>query len=158
MDGAVIETPQRKRPRSATPSSSSPLHVNKRFRPDTLASPSPKSVRLDPVNGDEDVVLESDVPESPIPPSKPIAALSVSFAPNTPLREINDPFARLNLKTSTQKKNLATPVASKTNADGSKSVKKSARKTPGTGRSNKSFRIKVFLLIVWSEGSLLLHH
>jgi len=157
MDTAVIETPQRKRPRSATPSSS-PRHVNKRFCPDTLSSPSRKSVRLDPVNGDEDVVLESDVPESPIAHSRPIAALSVSFAPNTPLREINDPFAKLNLKTSAQKKNLATPVTSKTNSDGTKSVKKSARKTPGTGRSNKSFRIKVFLVSMWSEGSLLLRH
>jgi hypothetical protein len=144
MDGSVIETPQRKRSRSATPSSSSSRRVNKRFRPDTLLSLSPKSVSLDPANGDEDVVLESDVPESPIAPSRPIAALSVSFAPNTPLREINDPFAKLNLKTSAQKKNLATPVASKTNSDGSKSVRKSARKTPGTGKSNKCFRIKVF--------------
>jgi len=71
----------------------------------------------------------------------------VSFAPHTPLGEINDPFAKLNLKTSAKKKSLATPVAQKATAEGSKSVKKSARKTPGSAKTNKAqpFRIKVSL-------------
>jgi hypothetical protein len=151
MDGMVVETPPRKRPRSETPaSSSSSRHINKRCRPDTLGSPSPKAVHFDPIHLEKDKILESDVPESPIVQRKATAPLSVSFAsipPRTPMTEINDPLAKLNLKASAQKKNLATPVASKSNSEGIKSVKKSARKTPGSAKSNKAqpFRIKVSL-------------
>ena len=144
MDVVVTETPPRKRPRSQTPSSSSSHHVNKRFRPETL-SPSPRAIRFDPVNTEEDQILESDTPESPIAASKGTTTLSVSFAPRTPMTEINGPFEKLKVS-SAQKKTLATPVALKSNPEGSKSVKKSARKTPGSAKSNKAlqFRIKVF--------------
>lgn len=144
MDGAVTETPPRKRRRSETPCSSSSHHINKRFRPEALTSPSPTIVRFDPINHNEDAIPESDIPESPIAPSKEATVLSVSFAPGTPTVEINDPFARLKVS-SAQKKTFATPVALKNNSEGSKSVKKSARKTPGSVKSSKAlpFRIKV---------------
>lgn len=96
--------------------------------------------------------MESDVPESPIVQRKVNNTVSVSFATPTlmtPLREINNPFAKLNIKASAQKKitsSLATPVAIKSIAtDGNKSVKKNARKTPGGGKSNKPqpFKIQV---------------
>src|SRR5438046_1402868 len=155
MGVVVTETPPRKRPRSQTPSSSSSHHVNKRFRPEILTSPTPRSVRFDPVNPDEDELLESDVPESPIAASKGTSTLSVSFAPGTPVTEINGPFEKLKVS-SVQKKNLATPVALKSNSEGSKSVKKSVRKTPGSAKSNKalSFRIKVFSFTTFVEYSL----
>src|SRR5208282_3436232 len=108
MGGTVTETPPRKRPRSQTPSSFSSPHVNKRFRPETLTSPSPRTARFDPINHNEDAILESDVPESPIAPSNEATTLSVSFAPGTPMTEINDPFARLKVS-SAQKKTFATP-------------------------------------------------
>lgn len=150
MDGTVVQTPPRKRPRSSTPSSASSHNVNKRLRPDTPPSPSPKTVRFNPINpeeDEEDAVLESDVPESSIVPSSKLpAAFSVTFAPDTPITEIDDPFAKLNIKTSAQKMHLATPIRLKINAEGSKSVKKSARKTPGSAKSNKAFRIKVYIL------------
>jgi hypothetical protein len=60
------------------------------------------------------------------------------------MTEINDPFAKLNLKVSAQKKHLTTPVASKSNSDETKSAKKSVRKTPGSAKANKAFKIKVF--------------
>ena len=146
MNDMVTETPPRKRRRSQTPSSSSSHQVNKRFRSDILTSPSPSTARFSLINNNEDAVLESDVPESPIAPSKEASTLSVSFAPGTPMTEINDPFARLKVS-SAQKKAFATPVALKSDLDGSKSVKKSARKTPGSAKSNKPlpFRIKVLL-------------
>jgi hypothetical protein len=87
--------------------------------------------------------MDSDVPESPIVQRK---AAAVSFAAPllTPIREINNPFAKLNIKTSAQKKGtLATPVKLKSSADGNKSVKKSARKTPGSGKSNKPLPFKI---------------
>jgi hypothetical protein len=137
----VTETPPRKRRRSETPSS---RHINKRFRPEALTSSSPRTGGFDPINHNEDAISESDVPESPIAPSKEATILSVSFAPGTPTSVINDPFARLKVS-SAQKKTFATPVALKSNSEGSKSVKKSARKTPGSVKASKAlpFRIKV---------------
>src|SRR5271169_1922891 len=96
IDRMVAETPTRKRSRSETPSSASSRYVNKRLCQGTLTSPSPKTVHFDPINPEEDAVLESDVPESPITPGKQTAGVSVSFAPNTPMSEISDPFAKLN--------------------------------------------------------------
>jgi hypothetical protein len=151
MNESGLETPRRKRPRSNPSSSSSSRHVNKRIRTNTISSPSPKTVRFDPIGYEEEAILESDVPESPIA-LKNGSTLTVSFE-NIPLRtptvEIDDPFTKLNLKSSTQKTNLNTPVATKTNTDGSKSVKKSARKTPGSAKANRAlpFRIKVVLNI-----------
>lgn len=144
MDGTVTETLPRKRRRSQTPSSSH--HINKRFCPETLTSPSRTNPHFDPINNNKDAILESDVPESPVVPGKDATMLSVSFAPGTPMAEINDPFARLKVS-SAQKKTFATPVALKSNSEGSKSVKKSARKTPGSAKSNKPlpFLIKVKL-------------
>jgi len=160
----VMETPPRKRPRSSTPSStSSRKHVNKRVCSNGPPPPSPYTApgNSNRTNNEDDMdtVLESDVPKSPIVQRKDHTALSVSFAPHTPLGEINDPFAKLNLKTSAQKKALATPVVSKGAVEGSKSVKKSARKTPGSAKANKAqpFRIKVFLHFQrFTETSLLL--
>src|SRR5271170_594596 len=164
MDGTgmVMETPPRKRPRSSTPASSSSKHVNKRVCSNPPPPPSPYTTTRNsyPTNDEEelDTVLESDVPESPITQRKDHTALSVSFAPHTPLGEINDPFAKLNLKTSAQKKSLATPVAQKATTEGSKSVKKSARKTPGSAKTNRAqpFRIKVSVFPSHAETSLLL--
>jgi hypothetical protein len=147
----VMETPQRKRRRAETPSSPwSSLHVNKRPCTDILPSPSPKTVRFDPVRHGEDTVLESDVPESPIAQAKGIVPLAVSFAPNTPTGQINDPFKKLSLKTSAQKKGLSTPAPAKHDSEGTKSVKKSARKTPASVRSRKAwpFRIKVSIFML----------
>jgi len=149
MEGIGLETPCRKRTRSGTPlSHSSSRHLNKRFRTDDiLASPSPQNVRTRhlPLEEDPDTVMESDVPESPIAARKSL--LSASFEtiePSTPSGELDDPFAKLNLKSSSGKKGLATPVAVKT-GDGNKSVKKSVRKTPGHPKTPKSlpFRINV---------------
>ena len=150
--GTVMETPFRKRPRCSTPSSSSspfPKHVNKRIcsnRPPP-ASPYTTIENSYTTNNqdDPDTVLESDVPESPIAQRKDHSAPSVSFAPHTPLAEINYPFAKLNLKASAQKSCLETPVVPKTAVEGSKSAKKSGRKTPGSTKANKAqpFRIKV---------------
>ena len=143
MDGTVAETPPRKRTRCFTPSSSS-HNVNKRFRLNTPISPSPRTVRFDSANvAQEDAILESDVPESPIGTRKGSnRGLSVSCEPHTPPAQIKNPFAKLKVS-SADKKSLATPVAVKANAEGSKSVKKSARKTPGSAKSTKAFRIKV---------------
>jgi hypothetical protein len=112
---------------------------------DPLASPSPKNVRFQPVSheNDTDAVMESPIQQSPIAKSQ--SRLSMSFAPpRTPIGVSTDPFPNLKLKESLQKKTLATPVV-KSAVDGSKSAKKSARKTPGSTRSAKSmpFRIKV---------------
>jgi hypothetical protein len=147
----MLETPPRKRPRSSTPRSSSSAHrVNKRFCPNPRTSPSPRIVHFGPPPTDDDAIPESDVPESPIPNKR--ANLEVSFvAPATPMREIKSPFERLNLKSSVQKKGgLATPVRGG-GGEGVRSVKKSARKTPGSARANKPqpFRIKVRLKVVW---------
>ena len=161
----VMETPPRKRPRLSTPSSSSSRkHVNKRICTNGLAPPSPynSTGKLYRANTEDemDTVLESDVPESPIVQRKEQTALSVAFAPHTPLSEINNPFAKLNLKTSAQKKALATPVVPKAAVEGSKLVKKSARKTPGSAKTNKvqPFRIKVPMFVNYAETSLLLLH
>jgi hypothetical protein len=148
-----MSTPSRKRPCSEPPSSSSPRGHHKRLRTEALLmSPSPKTIRLAPENNGEDVdaILESDVPESPIRQPQETGLSSVSFASSrsqTPSREITDPFSRLNIKSSAHKRNLSTPVAVKLNSEGPKSVKKSARKTPGSAKSSKvlPFRIKVFL-------------
>jgi hypothetical protein len=152
MDVLGMETPVRKRRRSATPSSlsSASRHVNKRFRSNSLASPSPKNVRFSTISYEEeqDTVMDLAIPESPI--SQNGTTVPVSFAPVPPLTptvEINNPFAKLNLKASAQKKVMSTPIASKSGTDGIKSVKKSARKTPGSGKTNKvlPFLIKVLL-------------
>jgi hypothetical protein len=142
----VTETPPRKRRRSQTPSPSSSHHVNKRFCPQTLTSPSLRAAPFDSIIHNEDAILESDVPESPTTPRKEATTLSVSFAPATPMTEINNPFARLKVS-SVQKKTFTTPVVSKSNPEGSKSERKSVRKTPGSVKSNKAlpFRIKVLL-------------
>jgi len=148
----TLETPPRKRPLSATPSSSPSSssrrhHVNKRFRRDQRPSPSPRTVRFEtarPADND-DRISESDIPESPIPDKR--TASDVSCAPVTPLQEIDVPFERLNIKSSVPKKNpLATPVRGKVlGGETSRSVKKSAKKTPGSAKANKPqpFRIKV---------------
>lgn len=145
-----METPVRKRRRSTTPVSvsSASRHVNKRFRSNSLASPSPKNVRFSTMTLEEeqDTVMELAIPESPISQNETVEL--VSFAPVPPLTptvEINNPFAKLNLKASAQKKVMNTPIASKSGTDAVKSVKKSARKTPGSGRANKvlPFLIKV---------------
>ena len=149
MESQSMCTPVRKRPRSHTPSSVSPNHINKRHRSrsNSLTSPSPAHKHT-PFNItddlDGDTVMESDVPESPIVQRR---ANAVSFAapPLTPIREINNPFAKLNIKASAQKKStLATRIALKSvTGDGNKSVKKSARKTPGSGKSNKPLPFKI---------------
>lgn len=141
-----METPQRKRRRSETPSSpSSSRYVNKRFCTNTLTSPSPKIVHFDPAGDGGDTVLVSNVPESPVARRKGIVPAAVTFAPNTPSGQINDPFAKLNLKTPAQQKGLSTPGAAKNDSEGTKSVRKSARKTPASIKSRKvlPFRIKV---------------
>lgn len=139
-----METPPRKRLRSRSPSSSSSRNINKRFCFNTLVSP---SVQFDPANHGQDIdtVMESDVPESPIAQRTQNTSLSVSFAPSTPSSGINNPFANLTLKSSLQQRTLATPVQSKSVIEGPKSVKKSARKTPGGAKTSKSmpFQIKV---------------
>ena len=137
----MLETPPRKRPRS---SATRPTHINKRFCPDPRTSPSPRTVHFGPPPTDDDAVAESDVPESPIPNKR--ANLEVSFAaPATPMREIKSPFERLNIKSSVQRKGgMATPVRG-SEGEAVRSVKKSAKKTPGSARANKPqpFRIKV---------------
>lgn len=147
MDQQGMLTPVRKRPRSQTPSSSSSNNINKRhrYRSNSLTSPSPahKYTHLNTIDDpDGDTVMDSDVLESPIVQRK---AAAVSFAALlTPIREINNPFAKLNIKASAQKKTtLATPVKLKSSADGSKSIKRSARKTPGSGKSNKPLPFKI---------------
>lgn len=159
-------TPVRKRLRPQTPSSSSPNKINKRYRcrsnSRTSASPALKDTHLSGIDEpDGDTVMESDVPESPIVQRK---AAAVSFAAPllTPVREINNPFAKLNIKASAQKKaTLATPVKLKSSADGNKSMKKSARKTPGSGKSNKPlpFKIQVtYKCLYCVDDSLQRHH
>lgn len=151
MGGTVLQTPQLKRRRSDSPSSSLSNHVNKRFYSETLASPSPKAVRFDPaINGaDNDAVEESDVPESPIREHSQAPAVPglrfTSGQPNTPINGINGPLKRLNLKASAQKMVPATPLAFKATSERPKSVRKSAKKTPGSTKANKvlPFRIKV---------------
>jgi hypothetical protein len=144
----MLETPPRKRPRSSTPRSSAKRHshINKRFCPNPRASPSPRTVHFDRPATDDDAIPDSDVPESPIPLKR--TNLEVSFAaPETPMREIKSPFERLNLRASGQKKGgLATPVTGG-GGESVRSVKKSAKKTPGSARANKPqpFRIKVRL-------------
>ena len=146
-----METPQRKRPRSETPHSLLSRHVNKRFRRNSFISPSPKTVRFNPAieGAQNDTIDESDVPESPIKKYLQVSPVSgfpfASGQPKTPEGEINVPFAKLNLKSSTQKKNTTTPVVSKITSEGPKSINKSAKKTPGSAKSNKvlPFRIKV---------------
>ena len=151
MNVLGMETPVRKRCYSEISSSSSSRHVNKRFRSNSLASASPKVVRFNSSHHEEDpdTVMESDVPDSPIAQRKSAPPLSVSFTsaqPLTPLSNLNNPFAKLNLKASAQKKNLSTPIVVKSSTDGSKSVKKIARRTPGSAKANKSmpFRTRAF--------------
>ena len=87
--------------------------------------------------------MDSDVPESPIVQRRP-AAVSFAAPLFTPAREISNPFAKLNIKASAQKTaTLATPVKLKSSAEGNKSVKKSARKTPGSGKNNKPLPFKI---------------
>lgn len=90
-------------------------------------------------------MLVSNVPESPVARRKGTVPVAVTFAPNTPSGQINDPFAKLNLKTPAQQKGLSTPGAAKNDSEGTKSVRKSARKTPASVKSRKvlPFRIKV---------------
>jgi len=147
----MLETPPRKRPRPATPSSSSSSSrrhpVNKRFCPDQFPSLSPRTVRFEPAQtADNDGPIgESDIPESPMPDKR--TSLDVLLPLATPLREIDVPFERLNIKSSVPKKNtLATPVRGKVlGGENARSVKKSAKKTPGSAKANKPrpFRIQV---------------
>lgn len=149
MEGLDLDTPRRKRPRSKTPSSSSSRRVNKRIREDSPQSPSPQASRAR-INGEHGAA--EAIPNSPIAERQPQGA-SVSFAsvpPQTPSATINDPFAQLNLRSSVQKKLISTPLPSEGSGDVPKSVKKSARKTPGSARKNKphAFRIKVISFYV----------
>src|SRR5579862_6878931 len=166
MDQPDTLTPVRKRPRSQTPSSSSPNNINKRHRCRsnslTSASPALKYTHISNIDElDGDTVMDSDVPESPIVQHR---AAAVSFAAPllTPVREINNPFAKLNIKASAQKTAmLATPVKLKSSADGNKSIKKSARKTPGSGKNNKPlpFTIQVtYKCFLCVDDSLQRHH
>ena len=151
MGGTILRTPQWKRRLSESPSSSLSSHVNKRFCTETLASPSPKAVRFNPAidEADNDAVEESDVPESPIRERSQAPAVAelrfTSGQPNTPINGIHAPFKKLNLKTSAQKMVPATPLALKNTSEKPKSVRKSAKKTPGSTKANKvlPFRIKV---------------
>ena len=170
----MLETPPRKRPLSATPlsspSSSAPRqHANKRFRRDQRPSPSPRTVSFEaarPADND-DHIAESDIPESPIPDKRTSSELLSPLV--TPLQEIDVPFEGLNIKSSVPKKSaLATPVRGKVlGGDTSRSVKKSAKKTPGSAKANKPqpFRIKVFertyvdvLTYMQSSGTSMIDH
>lgn len=150
MDTSGLETPVRKRPRSSTPSFSSSRHANKRFRSNSIVSPSPKLVRFDSLSHGEDLdaVMESDVPESPIAARKgsgSVARESACALLTPGAGDINNPFSKLTLKTPAHRKTMATPTAAKPGTDGTKSVRKSVRKTPGSVKSQKAppFRIKV---------------
>ena len=149
MDPAGLETPLRKRRRSTTPFSSL-RHPNKRARSSSIFSPSPKIVRFDPLSHGEDIdiVMESNVPESPIALRRSASVTAVSAqSPQTPGGAgIDNPFAKLSLKTPRQGKENVTPMVAKS-SDHTKSAKRSARKTPGSAKSQKAlpFRIKVQL-------------
>jgi hypothetical protein len=138
MDSSVLETPVRKRARSDTPSTRSSSRVNKRLRSKPTSSPSPKIVRFDDC-ADDDMVMESDVPESPVQ-LRSIPTLVAPTTPKTPA--LRNPFSKLTLNTPSQSKLVTTPASKVV-----KSVKKSARKTPGSVKPLKllPFRINVVL-------------
>ena len=151
-----LESPaQRKRPRSNASTSPSPSRDIKRMFIDELAPSSPKAVRFDYANDGDQMALESYVPDSPIGTTSCENSFArVSFKPLTPLTprtkelattQISDSLAKLELKPFTHKRNLATPVAARMGLDEPKSVRKSARKTPSSPKTNKAlpFQLKV---------------
>ena len=148
-----METPQRKRRRLDPSCLAQARPVNKRARAEPLVSPSPEPVVLCALSDERenDVVMESDVPDSPNISLKQMTHFSVSFHEprfDTPTNGMDDSFSKLNLTTSThEEKAPATPLPLRPRSETTKSVKKSARKTPGSAKSCKSklspFRIKV---------------
>jgi hypothetical protein len=150
MELSGLETPVKKRSRGTTPFSISP-HRHKRARSTSVVSSTPKVVRFEPSShgGKSSKAVErecrfsvEEVDEVIMIPASPAQLAQPPL--QTPAEDIDNPFARLSIKTPGQKENDATP-ATKNPEDRTKSAKKSATKTPGKVSIPKAFafRIKV---------------
>ena len=128
--------------------SASPLaleHVNKRPYMESLQSERPAFTKL-AIESDEDEVhmIPGSVFQSPVLLSRLAASARNE---NSPTRAIRDPFTQLSLKASPSRGHMITPITARHLDENPKSVKKSARKMPGSVKSNKPspFRVKACL-------------